>query len=122
MSEASVAQGESEAAVVFTEDSVAICGFQAFPRHALDQSDEVISLQKSFSNDDISGADTQMVAAIITVLSKVSKTPSNEITPETTIERIGVDSVSAIKVATLLLEKSLLLEANEIFRLKYLAD
>ncbi|KAF2859917.1 peptide synthetase [Piedraia hortae CBS 480.64] len=55
------------------------------------------------------------------VLAQVSKVPAEKISADTTIERIGIDSISAIKVAGLLRKQNVHLSVSQIVRFKTIA-
>ena len=104
--------------VEFQSDLVSVCGLEQFPiRHFNDR----INTHKTRDLIDESSAESSastLVPTIIETLAQVSEIPATSITPKSTIESVGIDSISAIKVAALLRKQSIKISVSEITKAK----
>ncbi|KAF1978402.1 hypothetical protein BU23DRAFT_564003 [Bimuria novae-zelandiae CBS 107.79] len=97
----------------FAADGTSVCGLPAFVN------DVVESMEQADSKAVQQGAERSAspTAGIIReVLTFVSQTPEDEITAGMTIFHIGLDSISAIKVASLLRKRGIILSVGEMLR------
>ena len=116
---ASIIASPEQATVQFiTEDLVSVCGL---PSISLDAT----TTQTTNTLDHVSEIDsTEAVELSPTaqtvrqILAQVAKVSSEDIAPSATIESIGIDSISAIKVAALLRKSNVVLTVSEIMRTK----
>ena len=104
--------------VDFTDKGVSICGLRPFEleSEAKNLYCSQIPVGDVEEGMETSSELTPLAVTIREVLAQVSKVPAESITPATTIESIGVDSISAIKVASLLRKQSVTLSVSEIIR------
>ena len=65
---------------------------------------------------DTATSDTVTLHDILETLARVSKVPIEQLTPITTVESIGIDSISAIKVAAILRRKNIHISVSELIR------
>jgi hypothetical protein len=103
--------------VDFDGSEVSICGMDSFYLDDLKHEEDTESKQ-GVEDDDASLETSPTTSAMIAAFAQVSKIPRTEITPSTTIESIGIDSISAIKVAALLRNQDIHLSVSEILRAK----
>ncbi|KAI8936771.1 hypothetical protein NX059_006018 [Plenodomus lindquistii] len=104
----------SEISVIsIIEDGISVCGLPAFeesnPR-AIDAGSDVDDKTNEVA------LDSQTTRTIRGVLARVSKTPEDEITSDMTIFHMGLDSISAIKVSSLLRKKGVILSVGDMLR------
>jgi amino acid adenylation domain-containing protein len=96
----------------FTSQGISLCGLSPFEeRSQISDSihtDELV--QQSYQPQ------SETVRTVRQVLALVSGTPENEITDDMTIFHIGLDSISAIKVSSLLRRRGVLLSVGEMLR------
>lgn len=100
--------------VEITQEGTSICGLPAF--HA-NQGEE--KAPRSIEAPDIALTTEQWTdseAVIRKILSDVSRVPENEINKQQTIFHLGLDSISAIKVSSLLRKRSLNLGIGEMLK------
>ncbi|RMZ71730.1 nonribosomal peptide synthetase 2 [Pyrenophora seminiperda CCB06] len=102
-----------EAPVIeITTDGTSLCGLPAFGDGA-----EVVGTSEPLQDEwSESPADTQMSRKIRNILAAVSKIPADEITSDMTIFHMGLDSISAIKVSSLLRKQGIALSVGEMLR------
>lgn len=106
----------NESAIELTEGGIAICGLPAFQEK---KSEEISNA--SIINDEIDpskreGQWTLTESTIRKVLSEVSHIPEDEISKMHTIFNLGLDSIVAIKVSSLLRKRSINLSVGEMLR------
>ncbi|KAH7139354.1 hypothetical protein B0J11DRAFT_423738 [Dendryphion nanum] len=104
---------DSNAPVIeFTPEGTSVCGLPAFENHSYSRGAEILL------NGELSLNDTESATmnAIREVLSLVSKIPKEEIDDGMTIYHIGLDSISAIKVSSLLRKQSIILSVGEMLK------
>lgn len=100
----------------FQEDRVIICDLLKFRQADSLGKDEPRNSDVSKSEDQTDFESLPIARCIRQVLAKVSKVPLKNISSLATIESIGIDSISAIKVATILRRQSINLSVSDILR------
>lgn len=104
-----------EQTVSFTNSGASICGLPEFQIR-----DERLS--QPLPEDDASNqgnASTELsplVSSITSALTKVAKVSDGDVTPDSTVESIGIDSISAIKVSAILRKESIKLPVSDLLR------
>ncbi|KAK6441335.1 NRPS protein [Oleoguttula sp. CCFEE 5521] len=100
--------------VTFTGSGVSICGL---PTVTLREDEEMprASLQQERVREEKSGNSTHSLA-IREVFAQVSKVSVADIKGTATLDRIGIDSISAIKVASLLKKQNIHITVSELLR------
>lgn len=111
----SIVESPETDAVSFGDSSASVCGLPAF-KDVSAEIDDHESEKPSVNGTDTSAEWTGIEAQIREVLSTVSKIPESEITKDLTIFHMGLDSISAIKVSSLLRKKSIKLSVSEMLR------
>lgn len=104
----------SDAPVIeLTSDGTSVCGLTAF-----DEDDRAVSDAISIANEKVNGIAplTPTALSIRQVLATVSKTPEVDITSDMTIFHLGLDSITAIKVSSLLRKQNITLSVGEMLR------
>lgn len=97
-----------------SDDSVMICGLPSFRLSTLEhQSDSNLIDISDISVDEVWN-DTESV--IRTILSQVSQIPEKDISKQQTIFNLGLDSISAIKVSSLLRKRLVNLSVSEMLK------
>lgn len=106
--------GAPDASVIeVTADGTSICGLPAF------QPRENKNAKRPVDAEDASHEDAvylETASKICEVLAAVSKTPEDEIMKDMNIFHLGLDSISAIKVSSLLRKKGVVLSVGEMLR------
>ncbi|KXT10736.1 hypothetical protein AC579_2735 [Pseudocercospora musae] len=106
-----------EPTVQLTGDGVSICGLPAFPLQMASLSRqttrEAAIIDDSDEESDMESASTD---AIRSALAQVSKLNVQEVSSTTSLESIGIDSISAIKVAAILRKESIKLSVSDILK------
>ncbi|KAH8732141.1 hypothetical protein GQ44DRAFT_793484 [Phaeosphaeriaceae sp. PMI808] len=99
--------------IQFTSDGISVCGLPPFEEdRSMDFAED---MPPDHGQQELQpGEDT--VSSIREVLSSVSGTPEHEFTGSTTIFHIGLDSISAIKVCSLLHQRHIILSVGEILQ------
>ncbi|KAJ4305127.1 hypothetical protein N0V90_000657 [Kalmusia sp. IMI 367209] len=97
----------------FTADGTSICGLPAFASETRDINEEDESGNGQYDSNRSASPTANIIREL---LAFVSKTPEEEITSGTTIFHIGLDSISAIKVASLLRKRGVILSVGEMLR------
>jgi ferricrocin synthase len=123
-----IMQSPNSSAIELTEGGIAICGLPAFKSKesegAKGHSRPNNVSCTSEPNKEWNGTES----AIRKVLSEVSRVPEREITKQQTIFNLGLDSIIAIKVSSLLRKRSInlsvsdLLKATSIYNMAQLAN
>lgn len=101
-----------ESLLAFDEHNVSICGWPSFPLFAAQASGQqaaVTGKSSVFTWDKPS-------MTIRAVLSQVSHVPEDSVQPNTTIFELGLDSISAIKVSTLLRRDGIILKPRDMMK------
>lgn len=98
----------------FADGRTRICGVPAYK----DGSNSLLSESQNVGTDTQMErtSDSPIAKAIREVLASVSKTPVEDITEDTTIFHIGLDSISAIKVSSLLRKQGIILSVSEMLK------
>jgi amino acid adenylation domain-containing protein len=96
----------------FMSQGISLCGLSPFKERT--QKSESKNTEAAVRQSDQPQAET--VRAVRQVLAFVSGTPEDEITDDMTIFHIGLDSISAIKVSSLLRRKGVILSVGEMLR------
>lgn len=111
-----IVQSPSSSTFYLQDGSYSICGLPAFEQETESHSDMGLSDE----NEDASLTDTASWASIERtirrVLSYVSKIPEEDISKDMTMFHMGLDSISAIKVSSLLRKESVQLSVSEMLR------
>lgn len=97
--------------VMFNGEAASVCGVTLSASTA--SSDDTRLAEKGSA---VSGSWAPLELAIRTVLSSVSGVPEQNITKDTTLFHIGLDSISAIKVSGLLKKQSIILAVSNMLR------
>ena len=113
-----IIESPDERTVEFEGNMVSVCGLEPFSLQTSESGEINDGAKKYGDHDAVTDVDSPLVSTIMDALSQVSKMSVNEITPTSTIERIGIDSISAIKVTALLRKQSINLSVSEIIRTK----
>lgn len=104
-------------AIDLSNDDVVICGLPAFVLQSNPLSRQTTREQYGDEDSDLDSIDdSAVVDAIRSALAQVSRTPIDEIEPHATIESMGIDSISAIKVASLLRKDSIKLSVSDLLK------
>lgn len=94
----------------FTDDGISVCNLPAF-REVQMERDGPFQVEKEHENGRIVSPTGDVIRKILAL---VSHTPEEDITADMTIFHIGLDSISAIKVASLLRKHGVTLSVGEI--------
>nr|XP_023907979.1 nonribosomal peptide synthetase 2-like [Quercus suber] len=115
-----VVHSPHEPTVEFINDKVSICGLPSFK--LLDHVASSFDLSHSYGTSSLSKKDDSTLSptalTIREAFAKVSKLPADSISPSASIESIGIDSISAIKVAALLRSESVTVSVGQLLRAK----
>ncbi|OMP81947.1 Hydroxamate-type ferrichrome siderophore peptide synthetase [Diplodia seriata] len=111
----SVVASPDSSAVSYGDDGASVCGLPPFKDLSAESSD-VEDSQTPVNGISPSTEWTGTEKTIREVLSTVSKVPESEVTKELTIFHLGLDSISAIKVSSLLKRRSIKLSVSEMLR------
>lgn len=101
--------------IELTSQGASVCGLPSFEIH---DSDDATSDNRPGQNrsHDREPPRPETVLAIREVLAIVSNLPANEVTHDMTIFHIGLDSISAIKVSSLLRRQKIILSVGDMLR------
>jgi len=111
-----IVHAPNEPTVKFSGAQVSICGLPATSL-ATGVAKGIQDGAEDPSDEDLSASSTE-TAAIKAALSQVSRTPPEELSYTSTIESIGIDSISAIKVVGLLRKQGVQISVGELVRAK----
>ncbi|KAL0265124.1 NRPS protein [Diplodia seriata] len=111
----SIVASPDSSAVSYGDDGASVCGLPPF-RDLSAESSDVEDSQTPVNGISPSTEWTGTEKMIREVLSTVSKVPESEVTKELTIFHLGLDSISAIKVSSLLKRRSIKLSVSEMLR------
>lgn len=95
------------------ESGISLCGLPAFVEN--ERKAVPVRLEAN-TDDDGMAPDAHTTRTIREVLAKVSKTPEDDITSDMTIFHMGLDSISAIKVSSLLRKEGISLGVADMVR------
>jgi amino acid adenylation domain-containing protein len=105
---------QPEASVIeVTTDGTSVCGMPAFDQEEYRTKSSLKAAEDEDARDIPS---TETARKIRKLLAFVSKTPEDEITSGMTIFHMGLDSISAIKVSSLLRKQGIILSVGEMLR------
>nr|QEE83320.1 polyketide synthase 40703 [Alternaria oxytropis] len=96
-----------------TAKGTSVCGLPAFTK---EQSRTISCSETVDEGDSRDPPSTETVRKIREILASVSKTPEDEMTSDMTIFHMGLDSISAIKVSSLLRKQNITLSVGEMLR------
>lgn len=97
----------------FSGDQVSVCGLPSFRV----KSDAPASPQdKAVSHGSEEDSNSPLTDKIRQVMAQVSKLSADDISPTATIESLGIDSISAIKVTALLRKQSIKISVSEFLK------
>ena len=113
-----IVSSPDEPTVEFEGDGVSVCGMEPFYQEASEKDNEDDAPEEENSSGSTIIQASPFTSIITETLAQVSKVPMAEVMPESTIESIGIDSISAIKVSALLRKQSIRLSVSEIVRAK----
>ncbi|KAF2205603.1 nonribosomal peptide synthetase-like protein 2 [Delitschia confertaspora ATCC 74209] len=105
-----------EATVTFGEAGTAIGGLPAFTDGDDSGFEDLTESSPDITRPTSSQASPATAQVIREILAFVSKVPEDEITDDMTIFHIGLDSISAIKVSSLLRKRSIVLSVGDMLR------
>jgi amino acid adenylation domain-containing protein len=111
-----IVRAPNEPTVKFSGSQVSICGLPLISL-ATDTVSDRLDNAKDISEEEIP-APSREADAIKAALSQVSKVPSEELSSSSTIESIGIDSISAIKVVAMLRKQGVQISVGELVRAK----
>lgn len=103
----------------FSADSVSICGLTPFPLS------EVKSTDKTFPPADTRDGDvewSQSESVVVDVLAEVSGIDHSAISPSQSIYHLGLDSISAIKVSTMLRKQGIVVSVRDMVKATSIRD
>ncbi|KXT05105.1 hypothetical protein AC578_7563 [Pseudocercospora eumusae] len=110
-------ESPDESTVDFTDDGVSICGLPAFPLQMESLSRQTTreegTIDDSDEESDMESASTDFIRS---AMAQVSKLDVQEVSSTTSLESIGIDSISAIKVAAILRKGSIKLSVSDILK------
>ncbi|PPJ55288.1 hypothetical protein CBER1_04278 [Cercospora berteroae] len=103
-----LASDQERPTVDFSGDDVSICGLPPFTLRSEALSRQTTREQYIIDDsDEESEDDIAVIEAIRSALAQVAKMPMEDVPSHATIQSIGIDSISAIKVASLLRKQSI---------------
>lgn len=109
-------QAPNESAIELIEGGVVICGLPAFQLSKSEAAENHSTRDSLFDTFHFEEEWTLTESIIRKVLSEVSHTPEGEITKSQTIFNLGLDSILAIKVSSLLGKRSISLSVGEMLK------
>ncbi|KAK6395688.1 hypothetical protein LTR65_010708 [Meristemomyces frigidus] len=117
----SIVNSSDKPTVSFSESEVSICGLPWFQLPS-ESGKRLDTGNASEERGDVADSDrselSPVAGSIREALAQVARIPSESIAPGASIESIGIDSISAIKVAALLRKQDIALSVSEIIRAK----
>jgi aryl carrier-like protein len=116
-----IIQVPNESAIELTEGGIVICGLPAFQTNEserIEYHSSINGVPKTSQVEEWSATES----TIRTVLSEVSHIPKGEITKVQTIFNLGLDSIVAIKVSSLLRKRSISLSVGEMLKAATIAN
>lgn len=105
----------------FTEDAVSICGLETFTLD-FEEGERDSPPGDDHAATDIRDLHSETATTIRTVLSQVSGIPEEDIKSSHTLYHLGLDSISAIKVSTLLRRQAISLSVRDLVRATDVGD
>lgn len=111
-----IMQSPNESAIEITDDGIAICGLPAFQENKCKETRKHSLIGDGIDPSKHEGDWTLTESTIRKVLSQVSHIPEGEITKQHTMFNLGLDSIIAIKVSSLLRKRSIKLSVGEMLK------
>ena len=111
-----IMQFPNESAIELTDDGIVICGLPAFRENQSEEAGNLSIINDGIDPSKHEGQWTPTESTIRKVLSEVSHIPEDEITKQQTIFNLGLDSIVAIKVSSLLGKRSIKLGVGEMIK------
>lgn len=111
-----IMQSPNESAIELTEGGIVICGLPAFQEKKSEEIRKASIINDGIGSSNHQGEWTLTESTIRKVLSEVSHIPEGEITKLHTIFNLGLDSIVAIKVSSLLGKRSIKLGVGEMLK------
>ncbi|EME41700.1 non-ribosomal peptide synthetase-like protein [Dothistroma septosporum NZE10] len=99
----------------FQPGRVSICGLPSFPMREEILSRQTTQVAQDDRRDD-EEEDSPQLASIRAAMAQVAKVSEIDVTSRSTIESLGIDSISAIKVAALLRKQSVKLSVSDMLK------
>lgn len=100
----------------FQPGRVSICGLPSFPMRDESLSRQTTNVTIHDAEEDEEETDSPQLASIRAAMARVAKVPEGEVTSHSSIDSLGIDSISAIKVAALLRKQSVKLSVSEMLK------
>lgn len=100
----------------FGGQGVSICGLPAFQKASADANANASPSAESNQASEDSTSWSPQESEIRQVIAQVTRTPEDEITKRASIQNLGVDSINAIKISSLLRKKEIKITVSEIVR------
>ncbi|KAK5697898.1 NRPS protein [Elasticomyces elasticus] len=113
-----IVEHPAEPTVSFNESEASICGLPAF---VLESQEDATDASQPISDADTMQETQELsetACSIRETLAQVARLPIDDVPPTAAIESLGIDSISAIKVATLLRRQGISLTVSEILQAK----
>ena len=111
-----IMQSPNKSAIELTEGGIVICGLPAFQEKISEEITNAATIDDRIDPAKDGGEWTLTESTIRKVLSEVSHIPEGEITKLHTIFNLGLDSIVAIKVSSLLTKRSIKLGVGEMLK------
>lgn len=108
-----------EPTVEFSESQASVCGLPFIQVNTEEEAKVPTSNEQEVEQD--RSAESSEAIMIKDALCQVSRTPPSELSDSSTIESIGIDSISAIKVIAILRKQGVQLSVGELIRAKTVA-
>ncbi|KAK5169885.1 uncharacterized protein LTR77_005863 [Saxophila tyrrhenica] len=112
-----IVEASNKPTVGFKDGRASICGLKPFTLRDTATTTEQHT-ETVLENADTPVGDPAMVRTILEALAQVSKVPFDQLDAGSSIESIGIDSISAIKVAGLLRKQNVNISVSELLRVK----
>lgn len=110
---ARVVEDPTLSTIVSSQDGVSICGLPSFIDETSMAKSKDAAVKRPMQKSDVW---TPTELTIRSILSQASKTPEADISHEHSIFHLGLDSISAIKLSSLLRRQSIYIGVNEIMK------
>ncbi|KAK3651323.1 hypothetical protein LTR56_005780 [Elasticomyces elasticus] len=107
-----------EPTVSFNENEASICGLPAFVLETQEDVSDASQLTSGAETMQETQELSKTACSIRETLAQVARLPVDDVSPTSAIESLGIDSISAIKVATLLRRQGISLTVSEILQAK----
>ncbi|KAK4956834.1 NRPS protein [Elasticomyces elasticus] len=113
-----IVEHPAEPTVSFNESEASICGLPAFVLESQEDATEAWPPISDAETIQETQELSQTACSIRETLAQVARLPIDDISPTAAIESLGIDSISAIKVATLLRRQGISLTVSDILQAK----